>query len=66
MGRLTVRSPRPPEEPPTKEVAREVFIVEESGDELADLETLPGELQALAERTGGRAFLGVGDVPVPS
>jgi uncharacterized membrane protein len=49
-----------------KEVAREVFIVEESGDELADLETLPGELQALAERTGGRAFLGVGDVPALS
>ncbi|MGB5703091.1 MAG: hypothetical protein WBM48_09765, partial [Polyangiales bacterium] len=46
-----------------EEVAREVLIVEESGDELADLEALPGELQAIAERTGGRAFLGVNDVP---
>ena len=46
-----------------EEVAREVLIVEESGDELADLEALPSELQAVAQRTGGRAFLGVSDVP---
>ena len=43
--------------------ARLAHVVEESGDELADLEAVPGELQALAERTGGRAFLGVSDVP---
>lgn len=49
-----------------QEIAREVFIVEESGDELADLEPLPAELQALAERTGGRAFLGVSGVPALS
>jgi len=49
-----------------EELAREVFIVEESGDELADLEALPGELQAVAERTGGRAFLGVRGVPALS
>lgn len=46
-----------------EEVATEVFIVEESGDELADLETMPSELEALAERTGGRAYLGVDEVP---
>ena len=46
-----------------KEVAREVFIVEESGDELADLEAMPGQLQAVAEQTGGRVFLGTQDVP---
>ena len=46
-----------------KEVAREVFIVEESGDELADLEAIPEQLQALAEQTGGRVFLGTHDVP---
>ncbi len=46
-----------------KEVAREVFIVEESGDELADLETIPAELEAVAEQTGGRVFLGIEDVP---
>ncbi len=45
------------------EVAREVLIVEESGDELADLEPVPQELQAVAERSGGRFFLGVDDVP---
>ncbi|KPK15573.1 MAG: hypothetical protein AMJ62_08660 [Myxococcales bacterium SG8_38] len=44
-------------------VAREVFIVEQSGDELADLETRPDELRGLAERTGGRLFLGIEDVP---
>jgi uncharacterized membrane protein len=46
-----------------EEVAREVFLVEESGDELADLESMPEELQALAEKTGGRLFLGVEGVP---
>ncbi len=46
-----------------EELAREVFLVEESGDELADLEAVPGELEAIAERTGGRAFLGVDAVP---
>jgi len=46
-----------------KEVAREVFLVEESGDELADLEAIPEQLQALAEQTGGRVFLGTDDVP---
>lgn len=46
-----------------EEVAREVFIVEQSGDELADLQTRPEELRALAERTGGRVFLGIEDVP---
>jgi hypothetical protein len=49
-----------------KEVAREVFIVEESGDELADLEAMPGPLQAVAEQTGGRVFLGTQDVPALS
>lgn len=46
-----------------KDVAREVFIVEESGDELADLESIPDELEALAKQTGGRVFLGIEDVP---
>ncbi|MFZ1864818.1 MAG: glutamine amidotransferase [Polyangiales bacterium] len=46
-----------------KEIAREVFVVEQSGDELADLEQHPEELQLLAERTGGRLFLGIGSVP---
>jgi len=46
-----------------KELAREVFLVEESGDELADLEAVPGELQAIAQRTGGRTFLGAARVP---
>jgi len=46
-----------------KELAREVFIVEESGDELADLETMAEQLQAVAEQTGGRVFLGTQDVP---
>jgi len=46
-----------------KDVAREVFVVEESGDELADLEAMPEELRAVADRTGGRVFLGTGDVP---
>ena len=45
------------------EVAREVFIVEESGDELADLEVMPEQLQAVAAQTGGRVFLGTSDVP---
>ena len=49
-----------------KEVAREVFIVEESGDELADLEAMPEQLEAVAEQTGGRVFLGIDDVPALS
>jgi hypothetical protein len=49
-----------------EEIAREVFIVEESGDELADLEAMPGQLQAVAEQTGGRLFLGTADVPALS
>lgn len=48
------------------EVAREVFIVEESGDELADLEVMPEQLQAVAAQTGGRVFLGTSDVPALS
>jgi uncharacterized membrane protein len=46
-----------------KELAREVFVVEEGSDELADLEAMPAGLQAISERTGGRVFLGVDDVP---
>jgi uncharacterized membrane protein len=46
-----------------EEIAREVFIVEESGDELANLESVPDELEAIAKRTGGRVFLGVEGVP---
>jgi hypothetical protein len=49
-----------------QEVAREVFIVEESGDELADLEAMPEQLRAVADQTGGRLFLGVEDVPALS
>lgn len=44
-------------------LAREVFLVEESGDELADLEVSTSELGAAAEKTGGRLFLGIDDVP---
>jgi uncharacterized membrane protein len=46
-----------------EEVAREVFIVEESGDELAELDVISAELEAVAQATGGRMFLGTGDVP---
>jgi uncharacterized membrane protein len=46
-----------------KDLAREVFIVERSGDELANLEAIPDRLQALAEKTGGRLFLGTEGVP---
>jgi len=46
-----------------KELAREVFIVEEGSDELADLEAIPNELQKISQKTGGRVFLGVDDVP---
>ena len=46
-----------------EDVAREVFIVEQSGDELAELEVPPAELEALADETGGRLFLGIEDVP---
>jgi hypothetical protein len=37
--------------------------VEQSGDELANLEAIPDRLQSLTEKTGGRLFLGTGDVP---
>ena len=40
-----------------------MFLVEESGDELADLEAMPEQLQAIAEKTGGQLFLGVEGVP---
>jgi len=46
-----------------EDIAREVFIVERSGDELAELQVSPGELESLTEQTGGRLFLGVDDVP---
>jgi uncharacterized membrane protein len=46
-----------------KPIATEVFIVEESGDELADLEPSSAELEAVTEQTGGRLFLGTDDVP---
>lgn len=46
-----------------KELAREVFVVEESGDELADLEVSDAELGAAADQTGGTLFLGIEDVP---
>ncbi|MGB5266276.1 MAG: hypothetical protein WBN30_06795, partial [Polyangiales bacterium] len=46
-----------------EDVAREVFIVEQSGDELADLEVAPSELESLVEESGGRLFLGIDDVP---
>lgn len=49
-----------------EEIAREVFIVEESGDELADLEAMPEQLEAVAAQTGGRVFLSVEDVPALS
>jgi hypothetical protein len=49
-----------------EEVAREVFIVEESGDELADLEAMPEQLEAVAAQTGGRVFLSVENVPALS
>ena len=70
-GEVRVKIPAPAEPGPYeivasldgKELTREVFLVEESGDELADLEAVPGELQAIAQRTGGRTFLGVGRVP---
>ncbi len=47
-------------------IATEVFVVEESGDELADLEAISSELEVVAEETGGRLFLGVSDVPALS
>jgi len=49
-----------------EDVAREVFIVEESGDELADVESITAELEALAKQTGGRVFLSIEDVPALS
>jgi uncharacterized membrane protein len=70
-GRLRVRVPAPTEPGAYevfavvdgKELAREVFIVEEGSDELADLEAIPEELKKISEKTGGRVFLGVDDVP---
>lgn len=47
-------------------IAREVFVVEESGDEMADVEAMPAQLEAVAQKTGGRAFLGIEDVPALS
>jgi len=49
-----------------KDIAREVFIVEESGDELADLEVMSEPLAAAAAQTGGRLFLGTDEVPALS
>ena len=46
-----------------EDIAAEVFLVEESGDELANLEVTSSELEAVAEQTGGRVFLSVDDVP---
>jgi uncharacterized membrane protein len=46
-----------------EDIAAEVFLVEESGDELANLEVSSSELEAVAKRTGGRVFLSVNDVP---
>ncbi len=46
-----------------EDVAREVFIVEQSGDELAELEVSSAELRSIVEQTGGRLFLGIDDVP---
>ncbi len=46
-----------------EEIADEVFLVEESGDELANLEVISTELEAAAQQTGGKVFLSVGDVP---
>ena len=47
-----------------EDIAAEVFLVEESGDELANLEVSSTELQAAAKRTGGRVFLSINDVPL--
>ncbi len=49
-----------------KAIASEVFVVEESGDELADLEPVSAELEIVANQTGGRLFLGTEDVPALS
>lgn len=46
-----------------EDLATEVFLVEESGDELADLEVSASELEALAKRTGGRVFLSIDELP---
>ncbi|MGB5811325.1 MAG: hypothetical protein WBG86_12385, partial [Polyangiales bacterium] len=44
-------------------LAREVILVEESGDELAEVEIRVDQLQAAANRTGGNVYLGIDDVP---
>jgi hypothetical protein len=70
-GRLRARIPAPSEPGAYEvvarvggnEVAREVFLVEEGSDELADLEAIPQQLRTVSERTGGKVFLGVSDVP---
>lgn len=49
-----------------EEIADEVFLVEQSGDELADLDVTSSELEALAERTGGIVFLSINDLPALS
>ncbi len=67
--RATLRGPTTPGAYEVKvaldgeDIAGEVFLVEESGDELANLEVISGELEVAAERTGGRVFLSVNDVP---
>ena len=47
-------------------IAAEVFLVEESGDELANLDVIAGQLEAVSERTGGQTFLSIDDVPALS
>lgn len=49
-----------------KPIASEVFVVEQSGDELADLEPVSAELEIVANETGGRLFFGTEDVPALS
>ena len=46
-----------------EELAHEVFLVEESGDELAILDVNVSELEAVADKTGGSVFMSVNDVP---
>lgn len=49
-----------------KDLASEVFLVEQSGDELATIEANAEELEAAATQTGGRVFFSVNDVPALS
>ncbi len=46
-----------------EEIAAEVFLVEQSGDELANLDVISTELEAVSNRTGGRTFLSIDEVP---